>query len=95
MSAETRLIEAEQKAAHAINVCAMHKIITDAGATIDGYPIDPKTARLVHGRSGEVRRFVARSTGRGKSWLNFLSKIDGTGYWVTAYKTRKLAVEGK
>lgn len=31
--------------------------------------------------------FVQRSTMRGRPWLRFLAKLDGTGYWVTAHKT--------
>jgi hypothetical protein len=102
MSAETRQQHAENRAAeawlrvaHAKNVRAMHDLIEANGNSIDGHTIDPRTAKLAHGQSGEVRRFVARSTGRGRSWLNFLRKIDGSGWWVTAYKTRKLAMERK
>lgn len=79
--AENRALEAIVKLAHSKNVRAMQDII--------------EAAKLVHGQSGDVRRFVARSTSRGRSWLNFLRKIDGSGWWVTAYKTRKAAEEGK
>jgi hypothetical protein len=93
--AENRAIEVIVKLAHSKNVRAMQELIETAKNSIDGYQIDPKTAKLVHGQSGDVRRFVARSTSRGRSWLSFLRKIDGSGWWVTAYKTRKAAEERK
>lgn len=41
-----------------------------------------------------ARSFVQRGTMRGRPWLVFLEKIEFPGeYWVSAYKTRRQALE--
>mgnify|MGYP001044640736 CR=1 FL=1 len=42
-----------------------------------------------------ARSFVQRSSMRGRPWLVFLAKCDGSGdYWVTAHRTLRQALEG-
>lgn len=54
---------------------------------IEGYEVTGPRTYL------SPRRFVQRGTMRGRPWLVFLKKIEQDGYWVTAYKTKKEAVQ--
>ena len=39
------------------------------------------------------RVFIGRDSGRGRSWLRFLKKIGKHGYWVTAHKLKRNALD--
>lgn len=62
-------------------------------ASVEGYDLHgPRT--VLRQRGPEVVLFVQRGRVRGRPWLRFLRRIDQTGWWVSAYRTRRLAVMG-
>lgn len=59
---------------------------------IHGYAFDASRAAILSS-SGSV--FCARSLGRGRPWLRFVTRSDGDGWFVTAHKTKREATEGR
>jgi hypothetical protein len=103
----TRAAAGDDKAVRAVQKVAKRYANMDAQRTpsrsavrtgpvkVEGWNLTGPRVVLSKGTGGEHELFVQRTSDRGGGWLRFSKKSSGGGFWVSAYKTRELAIDGR
>lgn len=70
-------------------------VVRTGAVKVEGWNLTGPRVVLGKGTGGDHELFVQRTNDRGGRWLRFSKKSSGNGFWVSAYKTRELAIEGR